>query len=284
MKSKKKAIIVITLILIIIVSIILSIIPWKELKEFKERKTQLAEYSEYAEDGVEIPFTYELNQRENYEELICEYDLDSLVKGYRDVALMEVLLNWVSSNFKHDGGSGMPEGRDAITLINYCKEYGGINCRGVAVILAEMLRVYGIPAKHITCIPKEAEFDECHVVVHAYSEELKQWIMLDPTYKLILQDKNGNYVSLPMFRNSLVNDIELKANENAGRNGGAFNLDNYRRYMTKNVFRFTSATNFYFGAENGKYGNVENMLVPLNYTDDKSERNTSSESAFWATP
>ncbi|MDD4113681.1 MAG: transglutaminase-like domain-containing protein [Herbinix sp.] len=253
------------------------------LLSYKERKKQLINFSEYSEDGVEIPFTYELNQREKYEDLIREYNLDSLVKGYDDVDLMEVLLGWVSDNFIHNGSSGMPEDRDAITFIDYCKQYNGVNCRGLAIILAEILRVYGIPAKHITCMPKEAVFNDCHVVVHAYSEELKQWIMLDPTYKLILQDKNDNYISLPMLRSSLAKDTRLKANENAGRNGGTFDLKEYQKYMTKNVFRFSCLTDLYFGADGGN-SNIENMLVPVNYIDDTSERNTTSESVFWAIP
>jgi len=251
---------------------------------YKERKKQLIKFYEYAEDGVEIAFTYELNQREKYEDLIREYNLDSLVEGYHDVELMEVLLSWVSDNFKHDGSSGMPKDRDANVLIDYCKQNGGINCRGLAIILAEMLRVYGIPAKHITCMPKEAVFEDCHVVVHAYSEELKQWIMLDPTYKLILQDNNKNYVSLPMLRVNLIKDSKLIANENAGRNGETFNLEEYLKYMTKNTFRFSCATDFYFGAEGGRNRNIENMLVPLNYIEDTEERNTTSDSVFWVIP
>ncbi|HKL80629.1 MAG TPA: transglutaminase-like domain-containing protein [Mobilitalea sp.] len=248
---------------------------------YKERKKQLVEFSEYAEDGVEIAFTYELNQKDKYEDLIREYNLDSLVEGYHDIELMEALLSWVSDNFKHDGSSGMPNDRNANAVIDYCKQNEGINCRGLAIILAEMLRVYGIPAKHITCMPKEAIFQDCHVVVHAYSEELKQWIMLDPTHKLILQDYNDNYVSLPMLRDYLINDTKLKANENAGRNGGVFHMEEYREYMTKNTFRFSCATDFYFGAEGGRNNNIENMLVPLNYVEDRKERNTTCDSVFW---
>jgi len=54
--------------------------------------------------------------------------------------------------------------------------------------------------------------------------------------------------------------------------------------MTKNTFRFSCATDFYFGAEGGRNRNIENMLVPLNYIEDTEERNTTSDSVFWVIP
>lgn len=250
-----------------------------------ERKQQLVDYATYAEDDVTISFTYDLNNRTEYENIIKEYNLDKLTDGMTDVDLMIALLNWVCDNFRHNGSSGMPKQRNANMIIDYCKQNpSGINCRGLSILLAEMCRVYGIPSKHITCMPKEALFDECHVVVHAYSEELGQWIMLDPTYRLILQDEKGDYINLSMLRNFLINDINLIPNENAGRNGNVFDINNYRTYMTKNTFRFSSATDFYYGAEDGYNGNVDNMLIPVNYTDGDSERTTTSDGVFWQIP
>lgn len=252
---------------------------------YKERLQQLKEFSEYAEDDITIPFTYELDQREEYEDLIREYDLDSVTEGYEDVDLMLVLLKWVSNNFRHDGNSGLPKKRDAIALVDFYKQNpDGINCRGLSILLSELLRAYGIPAKHITCMPKEAVFQDCHVVVHAYSEKLEQWIMLDPTYKLVLQNENGDYVNLPMLREMLLDGEALLPNKDAGWNGNSFNTEDYREYMTKNTFRFSCATDFYFGAEEGSSRNVTNMLAPKGYNDDEKERTTTSEQAFWAVP
>lgn len=252
---------------------------------YEERYQQLKEYSEYAEDNTTIPYTYELNLREKYKDLIDTYDLDKVTKGYDDVDLMIQLLNWVCNNFKHNGNSGLPNKHNAYTITDFCKKHSDqVNCRGLSIILAEVLRLYGIPAKHITCMPKEVLFNDCHVVVHAYSEELGQWIMLDPTYRLILKNENGDYVNLPMLRKILINGQKLIPNKNAGRNGAVFDLEDYREYMTKNTLRFQCATNFGFGSEDGVDGDVANMLVPLNYNEDKGERTTTSEEAFWVLP
>lgn len=252
---------------------------------YKERLQQLKDFTEYEEDNVTIPFSYDLDQRNKYEELIQEYDLDSLTKGYEDIDLVIVLLKWVSDNFKHNGNSGLPVDRDAFNLIDFYKENpDGINCRGLSILLSELLRVYGIPAKHITCMPKEKVFNDCHVVVHAYSKKLNQWIMLDPTFKLVLQNEYGDYINLQTLRKMLINNETLISNKDAGWNGNSFDMEDYREYMTKNTFRFTCATDFYFGAEARVNRNIDNMLIPKGYTEDKSERTTTSDTAFWVLP
>lgn len=252
---------------------------------YEERFTFLKEYSQYAEDDIVIPYTYDLGNREGYEALIEEYGLDQLTDGLKDIDLALALLNWVCDNFRHNGNSGLPNDRDAVSLIDfYKKESDGINCRGLSIILSELLRVYQIPAKHITCMPKEPKFSDCHVVVHAYSEELDQWIMLDPTYRLVLKDEGGNYVNLSMLRDMLINEVEVIPNEDAGWNGTTFNVKDYREYMTKNTFRFQCATDFYFGAEEGYKNNIANMLIPAGYNEDKAERTTTDDAMFWIKP
>ncbi len=252
---------------------------------YEERFQQLTEYAEFADDSIKIPFTYNLKERNKYEKLISTYNLDTVTKGKTDVDLMLALLNWVCDTFKHDGNSGMPKKRDIYEIIDYCSNNSdSINCRGLSMILSNVLRAYKIPAKHITCMPKEAQFDDCHVVVQAYSEKLGQWILLDPTYRLILKNEEGDYINLSMLREYLVKDKTVIPNKDAGRNGNSFNVKEYREYMTKNTFRFSCATDFYFGAEEGYNKNVTNMLVPINYNEDKGERTTTSDVAFWALP
>lgn len=135
----------------------------------------------------------------------------------------------------------------------------------MAILLAEICRAYGIKAKHITCMPYEEPFDDCHVVVHAYSERLCQWIMLDPTNHLYLKDKQGNLLDIPKFRQILLDDEVLNINEQASYNGMPFNLEDYREYMTKNIFRFQGSLNYSFGSEDGRNGNRQVLLLPKDY-------------------
>ncbi len=114
------------------------------------------------------------------------------------------LLNFVCDHFGHNGTKGLGSGRTMTDLIEFCEknEYKS-NCRGLAILLASLLRLNGIKAQHITWMPYEDPFDDCHVVVDCMLPSGKR-VMLDPTSRLYYKDKNGEYVSLPYLRELLI--------------------------------------------------------------------------------
>lgn len=257
-----------------------------------------------AKPGAAIPYTYELYNRNQALPLIYNYNVESVMDGRSDVEQMKALLNIVCDNFKHDGAVPLGSRMDPMSVIALSKQYDGVECRGLAVLLSEMLRDCGIPAKPIMCI-SSIEPAECHVLVHAYSASLGQWIMLDPSYRLILKNGSGQYMSLPMLRDALISGERIYANDEAGHNGTPFYMPQYRAYMSKNTFRFACATQFYYGGEKfadtdvkGRYSggasanprgkNVQNMLAPTGYKvpwlSSRSERVTTSAESFWAPP
>lgn len=276
---------------------------------------ELRQYPDYTTGGQAIPYSYELLRWDKSLPLINLYNVGSVMDGRSDVEQMIALLNIVSDNFKHDGQIALGEKMDPLSVVAQHNEDGGIECRGLSVILSEMLRVCGIEAKPVMCIPS-IEPSECHVVVHAYSASLGQWVMLDPTFRLILQNDKGQYLSLPMLRQTLIDGGTLIANDNAGRNGAPIYMPYYREYMTKNTFRFANATHFYFGGERfadtdvkgetnasaenlfgegalwalsqRPSGNPMHMLAPKGYTVpylwSRSEKVTTSAESFWAPP
>ncbi|MEG2174642.1 MAG: transglutaminase-like domain-containing protein [Oscillospiraceae bacterium] len=287
-----------------------------------ERKTEgqwleeLRATASYSATGTPIPYTYELSRPEKSRPISEMYGLDSITSGHTDLETMKILLDLISQNFMHDGSVVLPQPCDALSVIAYHNQHGGIECRGLSVILSEMLRVCGIPAKPIMCIPSSEPCEDCHVVVHAYSQSLGQWVLLDPSYHLMLHNEAGVPISLPMLRDALIRGERLVPNEDAGRNGLPFSLPWYRAYMTKNVFRFANATDFYFGGErfadtdlkgrmdvsaSSLFGgsssmtgrilqrpNPQNMLVPLAYVVpyrySRTERLTTCATRFWAVP
>ena len=250
---------------------------------YNDRIKQLNYFLEYKDDGTSIPFHYDLNRRDLYQDLIDEYDLDEITAGLTDVELMIVLLNWVCDNFRHNGGSNISEDLDAISIISFYKENpGGISCRMLAILLAELYRLYGIEAKHITGYPPERPSHN-HVVTHAYSKELNQWIMFDPTFRLYLTDKDGNYMNLATLRESFTFDDIINMNENAAHNNRRFSVKDYKEFMVEYLFLFSCATDFTFGSENQKDGNISNVLVPVGFKDHTDGLTTSAD-AFWALP
>ena len=109
------------------------------------------------------------------------------------------------------------------------------------ILLAALLRLNGIKAQHITCLPYEDPFEDCHVVVDCLLPSGKR-IMLDPTWHLYLKDKEGNYVSLAHLRELLLADEPIFENQTADYNGTGFAKEYHRNYMIKNTFRFACCT------------------------------------------
>jgi hypothetical protein len=216
-------------------------------------------------------------------EILHKYDYGKYTGAAGD-ALAFSMLDFVCDHFGHDGYSGMPQGRRVQDIITYCEGNNGkINCRGLAILLAALLRFNGIKASHITCKPCEEPFDDCHVVTDCHLPSGKR-IMFDPTYRLYLTDAGGEFIPPRRLRTTLINGEDYLPGAGASYNGGAFDLDYHRRYMTKNTFRFSRGTLCADGHDDRAERRIE--LVPAGYPTDKfSDRDKSefvfSEAEFW---
>lgn len=224
---------------------------------------QYAEYDRSKKYGYENKFVLggdipQILEKYNYSEYIEKFDKTKDEIVFR-------LLDFVCDDFGHNGSGGMGSGRKISDLIEFCEKNGNkSNCRGLSVILASLLRLNGIKAQHITCLPYEDPFDDCHVVVDCLLPSGKR-VMLDPTFRLYFKDKDDNYVSLPHLREILLTGEPVYNNSTAGYNGGEFDMEEYRDYMTKNTLRFARNTL----NKDGVDGTTENYryidLIPLGY-------------------
>lgn len=219
--------------------------------------------------GGEIP---KILEKYKYSEYINNSDCD-------DKRVFSVL-DFVCDNFGHNGTGGCGAGRTVTELIEFCeKNDNKSNCRGLAILLASLLRFNGIKARHITCMPYEDPFEDCHVVVDCLLPSGKR-IMLDPTWRLYLRDKDGEYVSLPYLRKLLAAGEPIYENPTADYNKTGFDKEYYRNYMTKNTFRFARCTLHKDGvdgkSENSKY--IE--LIPKGYMVENFSKDRKGEFVF----
>ncbi len=221
-----------------------------------------AEYDRSCEYGCKSEFVL----GGNIPEILEKYDYSTYVRGLGNTDdLAFKLLDFVCDHFGHNGTRGLGSGRTITDLIEFCEknEYKS-NCRGLAILLASLLRLNGIKAQHITCMPYEDPFDDCHVVVDCMFPSGKR-VMLDPTWRLYLKDKDGEYISLQHLRELLITGKPIFENQTAGYNGGEFDKEYYRNYMTKNTFRFARPTL----SKEGVDGRMENSryieLIPQGY-------------------
>lgn len=246
--------------------------------------TKYAEYDRSREYGSSVDFilggeTPAILEKYGYSKYIEGLDSSSDELAFK-------LLDFVCDHFGHNGTNGMGGGTTIPELIGFCERNGGkSNCRGLAILLAALLRLNGIKAQHITCMPYEEPFDDCHVVVDCLLPSGKR-IMLDPTWRLYLKDKDDEYVSLPHLRELLLAGEPIWENPTADYNGQGFTKEYHRNYMTKNCFRFARPTL----AKESVDGCTETSryieLIPKDYPIEKFSENRKknfvyNDTEFW---
>lgn len=193
-------------------------------------------------------------------------------------------LDFVCDHFGHNGNSDFPSERKIEDIVEYCENNDGkINCRGLAILLASILRLLGIKARHITCMPYENPSWECHVVVDCLLPSGKR-IMLDPTWRLYLKDADGKYLSLEQLRVLLIKEQPFFINDGASYNGADFDKEYHRNYMIKNTFRFSRGTYYNNGSDDDDLCCIE--LVPANYpaknfSDSAKKEFVYNDAEFW---
>ena len=249
----------------------------------KTRIQVLREYSDYDKNiKYNIVNTYSLN--ENIPEILRKYNYYNYVNDLKntDDKIVFSLLNFVCNNFGHNGTNGLSTDRKISGIIEFCERNNQkTNCRGLAILLASLLRLNGIKAQHITCMPYEEPFEDCHVVVDCLLPSGKR-IMLDPTYHLYYKDKNNEYVSLQHLREMLIAGDQLFPNKEASYNGEKFYEKYYIGYMTKNTFRFGRFTLAKDGVDWETKDSKYIELVPKFYNNKKlNEGLILNDEEFW---
>jgi hypothetical protein len=232
-------------------------------------------------DNRFIPkFEYQSMDNPNLVRIRKDLKLDSIAGNGNEISKILNLLHWVHNIIRHDGSSNNPTLKNAIDLIKVCKtEKRGVNCRMMATILNECYLSMGIKSRYITCMPKETEFDDCHVINMVYSNDLKKWIWIDPTFDAYVMNEKGELLGLAEVRERLINGKTLILNPEANWNKKNSQTKEYylETYMAKNLYRLETPLVSEYDSETWKSGKeityVE--LLPLDgivQTPQKSEQ------------
>ncbi len=188
-------------------------------------------------------------------------------------------MHWVHNIIRHDGSSNNPTLRNAIELVKVCKtENRGVNCRMMATVLNECYLSLGIKSRYITCMPKETQFDDCHVINMVYSNDLKKWIWIDPTFDAYVMNEKGELLGIREVRERLINGkpLILNADANWNRMNSQTKEDYLETYMAKNLYRLQTPLISEYDTETWKDGKEISYieLLPLDgieQTPQKSE-------------
>lgn len=238
----------------------------------------------YTENRFIPKFEYQSADNPNLQKIRQDLKLDSIAGKGNELSQIFNLLHWVHNLVRHDGSSNNPTLRNAIDLIKVCKaENRGVNCRMLATILNECYLSMGIKSRYITCIPKETEFDECHVINMVYSKDLEKWIWIDPTFDAYVMDEKGNLLGIQEVRERLVKGqpLVLNADANWNRENLQTKEEYLYKYMAKNLYRFQTPINSEYDTETWKSGKEVTYieLIPLDgieQTPLKKEQTNSS--------
>lgn len=231
----------------------------------ESRINVLKKYAEYDLNHKEEGYVYTFQMGNEPPAILEKYDYTEYLEGVEPASdkLAFRLLDFVCDHFHHDGNAVIGNAHRMVDIIAVCeKNDGKTNCRGLSLILASLLRMNGIKARHITCMPYEEPFNDCHVVVDCLLPSGKR-VMLDPTMRLYLKDADGEYVSLEQFREGMIQGADFFGNQDASYNGGGFDKEFYLQYMSKNLFRFSQTLHHEDVKNESKLGRIE--LVPKGY-------------------
>ena len=231
-------------------------------------------------DSRPLPkFNYQSSDNPNLMALRKGFNLDSIAGQGNDVLKILNLLQWVHNLIPHDGNHDNPEVKNALSMINVCKKDDrGLNCRGLALVLNECYLAMGIKSRIVTCYPKDIlKIDpDCHVINSVYSESLKKWLWIDPTFNAFVMNENGEMLSIEEVRERLINDKILILNPNANWNNKQTQTkEGYlKNYMAKNLYMLESPATSEYNMETHREGKTISYikLLPLDYDNQKPDK------------
>jgi len=249
-------------------------------------------------------FTYQSEDNPNLKRVREELKLDSIAGTGKELSQIFNLLHWIHNLIKHDGSSSNPKLVNALDLIQVCKnENRGVNCRMLAIILNECYLSMGIKSRYVTCMPKETDFDDCHVINMVFSRDLGKWIWIDPTFAAYVMDEKGNLLGIQEVRERLINGKPLILNADANWNREELQTKEHylENYMAKNLYRLQCLLSSEYNAETLERGRevicVE--LLPLDGIEQSPQKEeffnermgvtfidykTNNPDIFWARP
>ncbi|WP_019539767.1 transglutaminase domain-containing protein [Proteiniphilum acetatigenes] len=220
-------------------------------------------------DNRPIPtFSYQSQDDPNLIRVRKELKLDSIAGNGSELSQIFNLMHWIHNLIRHDGSSDNPTSKNAIDLIEICKtENRGVNCRMLATILNECYLSIGIKSRYITCMPRDTEFDDCHVINMVYSSELDKWIWIDPTFDAYVMDDKGRILGIQEVRERLVKGEPLVLNADANWNRTMLQTKEYYLdyYMAKNLYRLQTQLVSEYNTETRENGKevIYVELLPL---------------------
>ena len=230
---------------------------WTQIKCIESYLDILKKGRQYNnDDSFSFPiFEYQDLNNPNLVALRSELNLDSIAGSGSEASKAINLMHWIHNLIPHDGSHENPIIKNAMSMVQVCKnEKRGLNCRGLATVLNECYLALGMKSRFVTCMPKDTNFQDCHVINMVWINELNKWIWIDPTNDAYVMDENGTLLSIEEVRHRLIHGGTLIVNPDANwnRKASVTKEDYLYNYMAKNLYRLECPIISEYDTETGK--------------------------------
>ena len=228
-------------------------------------------------------FTYQSHNDSVLQKLLYELHLEQLEKQENEVTQIIELMKWVNQRIEHDG-SNFIKNTETLNILDYYDKTGnGVNCRAVSIVLNDIYLAFGYKARIVSCLPHEDYDTESHVTNLVYSESLDKWLFMDASFSAYVTNKNGLILDHSEIRDALINEKPLFVKGGLLHNGvpyGGGQEVYLKKYMAKNLFRFSSPLESEYGYECSDDEKVFVVLNPDGYKNDLIDYNKTLTSDF----
>lgn len=223
----------------------------------------------------------------NYFKKHTNLDLDSIVNSKESTWQKAILLAvFIANSIPHYNGWVKVNGFNAINLWKASRKHPeGLNCRCHAILFSELLLAVGIKNCFVTCLPKDKNDTDCHVVNHIWLPETKSWAMLDSDMTSYVVDENERPLSLKEMRESLMKNKEFFIRPLPGFDDAWVVSDEGKCYWAKNLYWFAKHSRYCYNLESGfcLWGDYV-CLVPKGFHYDRKKftgREVTNDVEFW---
>jgi len=212
----------------------------------------------------DVHFSYK-NNHPKFDLLKRKHPIEAIAGDGDDFSKAKNLLNWVSGHIYHKGDFNGEAAYNSLDLLDHSFDKGsscGINCVGLATILAESLLAIGLKARKVFIMPCSPYDGDNHVVTHVYIREKKKWVMFDPTYNAFFMNEQGECLSLLELRANLADQKPVFINDEAKYNDEIRTPESVGQiigYFAKNLFYFQTSEISTFGDRNA----INNRFISL---------------------
>lgn len=255
----------------------MSLLKWK-IEQYKNRKLSILDnyienlistYSNINKSpdmDLKSPLELSETNRENlysylktYDILLKKYALKGIMQGETDFEKAFSIMNWLTESTYYNGqqlsySNMLPDDSDAILHYSYKKPFRyAINCRYKAIVFTDILIALGFKAYPV--VMYDCDGFGNHLTVHLYLEDIKKWVLFDPSFNTYFTDK----------KNTPLDAYEIKANFLKGENpiicGYNFNgtkkcFDIYKyEFIKKNLAEFST------WSDNSQVGRKKTMNI-----------------------